>query len=314
MCGICGLIGPGIIAKDLEVFTDLMWANGLRGPHSTGLFVVTPGGPYKKEKFRMKRSLGHSVDFLMNDSRNKIENRMIRSMFSQLFMAHSRWATKGEITVSNAHPFDTGTLVSCHNGTLTDKEYQDKRMTDSELMFRDMEDRGIKAVLEDLDWGSAYAISSYNKRTNILTLARNSQRPLFFGVSKSRAVMYYASELEALDFVASRNGISLNRYEVDPDTMIQFDISKVSSSSTFWNTTDIDTSKQGFYEISKSNKTNTGVGTEDTPWNEEFCLSCGSILVGDEINRADKTTFRNETYYTCRQCVAGEGGVDCTAV
>ena len=139
---------------------------------------------------------------------------IFKGITNNFFAVHARAATAGSLAGDGAHPFDTGNYVGMHNGTLTDWSYQDRQITDSQLMFEDMEKRGIKEVLEDLDPKSAYAIIVLDKTTGLLHFARNTMRPLFFCYNQKRNVMYWASEEWMLTTMLKRRGEEIHKGEM----------------------------------------------------------------------------------------------------
>lgn len=208
MCGHFGCIGPGISARDLSFMQDLAYISGLRGTDGTG---VLQGRAYRRTiQHRIVKSK-HSVEyFLWYHHTDKEGDKDILDCTGDNFMiGHVRAATKGDLTDSNAHPFDVGSIIGCHNGTLVDEKYRHESKTDSELMFQEMDERGIGPVLSDLDPKSAYAIVVFNKNTGEISFARNDQRTLFYCWNKDRRVFYYASEARMLYFCADRQAINI---------------------------------------------------------------------------------------------------------
>ena len=131
--------------------------------------------------------------------------RILNSVMDNFILCHVRAATKGSVTDENAHPFEFEKLIGMHNGTLRDKKYEDKHKTDSELMFKDMDERGIVPVIESLDPWSACASVVFNKETGEVSFFRNDQRTLFYAVHATRDVLYYASEAWMLKEMCARN-------------------------------------------------------------------------------------------------------------
>lgn len=228
MCGLAGLIGLGISNVDLSTYHDLLYFTAVRGPHSTGVMTVAA----RNEKFskhpRLVKKTGPSPYFIMSDQAGK--DPQLKDKAADIFMAHCRWATVGAHTTDNAHPFDTGRYISCHNGTLYDSwSYSPKGSdkTDSLLMFEKMEQEGVRPVLEGMRASSAYAITMYDKKTRRVILARNSQRPLYVGISDKRDVMYWASEYGMLYAAASRNDVALKIFPLPVGKLYYIDVTKV---------------------------------------------------------------------------------------
>lgn len=203
MCGLFGMAGPGVQAEDLIFMRELAYTSGLRGTDATGMFQA---GVFKKHSYyRLEKGRSEVSYFLWFHENHEDGNpKILADVTDNVFMGHARAATKGELTDENAHPFDVGEIVGAHNGTLYDKKYQDKKKTDSELFIRDIQERGLEAVLKGLDKGSAYALTLFDKKTGELTFARNDKRPLNYAYHNKRKVLYWASERGMLEFVAQR--------------------------------------------------------------------------------------------------------------
>lgn len=207
MCGLVGAIGK-FNSDDLGMVQDLAYVIGLRGQDGAG--VLQGRSDQWHTEFRIKKT-GWNINTLMKMHRyGKDGDRfLLNSQVDNFFAVHARHATKGEIDEKNSHPFETERYVGEHNGTLTDQKYQHATKTDSELMFQDMDERGVGNVLKDLNPTSAFAIVMFDKRTGEFIFARNSQRTLFFAYNRARPVLYWASEKEMLTLCAARNHVNL---------------------------------------------------------------------------------------------------------
>lgn len=207
MCGIFGMLGRGIILRDLEAFEELGIVSQLRGRDGAGIYKVNSVSAAYPQDLLIKSGSDFCnllYDIETRPVRDPV-SRMLESIMSNVFIGHVRAKTKGKVSDDNAHPFELPNLVGAHNGTLKDKQYEDWEKTDSELMFTDMSDRGIMPVLQGLEDNSAFAVVIYNKVDRQMYFARNEYRPLHFARIEGRNVLYWASERAMLELVINRN-------------------------------------------------------------------------------------------------------------
>lgn len=220
MCGLVGIAGD-TSSHWKDTFTDLLIVDSLRGAHSTGVAAVqrfqsevelvkAPGGPHNligMEEY--KKSLNKSLKVLIG---------------------HNRYATIGEHTVENAHPFAFPTVVGAHNGTL-DKSaikqlYRNELLgTDSEAIYSNINEHGLKDTIEKLS--GAWALTWYDKMDNTINFLRNEKRPLWYCYSKDRCTLMWASEVSMLEFITQRARLSVNEdefYQLEVDQHFSWEI------------------------------------------------------------------------------------------
>ena len=219
MCGVWGITGPGIQQKDLEMFKQMGIVSGVRGLHSAGIYQTRTIGSAKQwshldDYYKTTGPFTELLDCIEAD--RKYYPHLLSAISIDVLMGHVRHATKGEVSIKNAHPFETDKYIGMHNGTLIDAKYQHKTKTDSEMMFLDMDARGPEAVLGGMDTNSAYVVTMFDKTTKTLLFASNGRRPLWFVTLKDRSVTYWASEWGILQFVLNRNGVNYHK----PDAII----------------------------------------------------------------------------------------------
>lgn len=224
MCRNLGMMGPGISQTDLSIIRDLGFISEMGGTDGAGIYQVRS---HKFTKWTpddelMYKSWSTWSQVVTNEIDRKEYRDLLNNTFVDVVIGHVRASTKGGITDDNAHPFVFPNLVGVHNGTLKDQKYiHDKEKTDSELMFKDISERGVQAVLTELDRDSAFAIVMYNKIDKKVYFARNELRPLCFAFLEDREVMYWASEPGMLKFVLDRYGQTYKVFNLKVNTVVK---------------------------------------------------------------------------------------------
>lgn len=196
MCGI--VVVAGKIGKEQkEVFRQMLIADVLRGPHSTGFFSAKGNG---SEVFKLATDpltlMEHKgFDRLLNKDTN-------------LLVGHNRHATVGKVNRQNAHPFDFPNVVGVHNGTLTNK-YQLPDHTqfdvDSEALYNGFDTIGAEETIAKAR--GAWSLVWWDKRNQSLNFLRNNERPMAYCLSEDGKTLYAASEGLMLLWILGRNGI-----------------------------------------------------------------------------------------------------------
>lgn len=232
MCGILGMIGQGITLNDREWLRDFFLLSQIRGIDSVGIMTAEYDNQTHIETRMSYKSAISASEFVKSPEAKPF----FTNTKADLFLGHVRWATVGNINSQNAHPFETENLVAAHNGTLIKSEYhKDKDKTDSEMMFIDMEKRGVKEVLEGLSITDAYAISVYEKNKGILHLSRNIERPLAFAVHRTRSVIYWGSDYDYLKLSLDKKDIvGVDFYRVEVNQIYTFDVTKIKPGVVSW--------------------------------------------------------------------------------
>ena len=101
MCGIIGILGNHQVAPQLvEALKRLEY----RGYDSAGIATVNGG---KLDRRRAVGKLVNLSDLLVHDP-----------LAGKAGIGHTRWATHGAATVSNAHPHQAGPVAVVHNGII----------------------------------------------------------------------------------------------------------------------------------------------------------------------------------------------------
>lgn len=222
MCGLNGAAGT-LDTKAEATFKDLLFLHVLRGDHSTGAASIGRG---LTDKAKSAKCLGPPW-LLMDMGRFKHD---VMGGSNKVYMGHNRYATKGGITLGNAHPFLFENVFGAHNGTVPDhytKDLPDKKYfaTDSETIINSIDTLGIEETIKKIN--GAWALAWFDKRDNTINLLRNEKRPLYFAMDKDKKVLFWASELDLLAHALNRNHIERSKpaaYRIQPDQWFKFKI------------------------------------------------------------------------------------------
>jgi len=198
MCGVVGGISErNVVPVILEGLSRLEY----RGYDSVGIAVVNAQGELTRERCVSRvKTLGEACD---------------KNQFKGLIgIGHTRWATHGEVSQSNAHPhFSHNTLAIVHNGII--ENYAEKKhqlqaigyeftsQTDTEVIihlihsyYKDNNNL-LQAVAEAIkELRGAYAIGVMNKQQPDELICVSNGAPLILGVGIHE--MYFASDVSAL--------------------------------------------------------------------------------------------------------------------
>jgi hypothetical protein len=191
MCGIIGFIGKTDYNKEKIRF--LFYHNQERGKDSTGIWTPVTDNVIKEcvkaEEFIAKKEFNELLP-------------------SNLLIGHVRSGTSGSKTdAANAHPMKYEWLVMAHNGTLSnegslaakeglikDKDWK----TDTQVIAQILAKRKNHTIFEELDGGTAVLYTDITKKSPILYVYRNSERPLFWGICKDDDNVYISSTESSL--------------------------------------------------------------------------------------------------------------------
>lgn len=226
MCGIVGMVTSntvGFNTTEQKIFSQLLWANTLRGDDSTGVFGVNKYGnlDYIKEK-------GHAGDL--------IDSKEFREFYENIYtdyhmvVGHNRKATRGWVSDDNAHPFVEGTTALVHNGTLTTYANLTKETVsvDSHAILHSIVERGYEETLKEIQ--GAFTLAWYDTNDKTLRVIRNDQRPLF--IASTVGAWYFASEKGMLEWILGREDVAISEMEeCTPGTMYSF---KLDDKKNMW--------------------------------------------------------------------------------
>lgn len=215
MCGHVGVAGD-LNAWTMKVFKDLLYFDAVRGMHGTGIATIPWGKTARTvDNITVIKSAEPSASFLKNSA----VLSLLRSTSHSVVIGHNRHATQGSHVYHNTHPFITDNGVGAHNGTvqghnLKNLESVDEDFTefgtDSEALLNTVGRIGPKKTFANLRGGNvgAWALVWYDTNNNTINFCRNSERPLYYILSKNREQLVWASEAYMLKAAISRNDLS----------------------------------------------------------------------------------------------------------
>lgn len=201
---MCGLVGMTIAAEngftqsELNLAIMMMFLNQIRGRDSTGVVGVTNYG----SRYWAKEVGG--LDALMK-TKNWDDWEKTTFQNGKLFFGHGRYATKGEVSIGNSHPFEVEkeegkkkyiTLV--HNGTLDDFQTLEGRRdfaVDSHWLTHCIAKHGPEESFKKIK--GAIATIWWDEGEETLNFYRNFERPLYY-VFDGRRQLYLNSERDSL--------------------------------------------------------------------------------------------------------------------
>lgn len=206
-----------LIQKEGSLFKSLLYVSAFRGLDSTGMFSV------QRTQTEWKAGQIHTVT--MKDtvpSPAFIYRAEKAKMFEDLYkkralVGHCRAATLGKVSVENAHPFEFENVVGVHNGTIRqDFKHSKVYETDSEALYKNINDHGIEDALNEVETASAaYALAYFDFRDLTMNFVRNLQRPLWMSFTDNKKTLIFASAPEMIRFVADMHNIKLEAYNKD---------------------------------------------------------------------------------------------------
>lgn len=208
MCGIVGCGNPtGLIKGNFSIFENLLIADTVRGPHSTGVYLNTA----KSNETDILKLALNGAEFVESEEWQSFREAQAYKKGRatppkvNFLCGHNRWATMGAVNAKNAHPFRCGDVTLVHNGTIDDvtilPDYLDYEV-DSENVCHSINKIGLEETIKVMD--GAFTLAYHQKSDNTMHFIRNSRRPLYM-VRTNTNVWYWASEKAMLLWVLGRS-------------------------------------------------------------------------------------------------------------
>lgn len=214
MCGLVAFLSKKATGFSIEEGAALsysMMLNQFRGDDSTGMMCVDNKGgwSYIKSVGGFKSLMNHRG---YDDFRKVIMNE------GRLVLGHGRAATRGTVTVENAHPFhikdQDEEIIFMHNGTLhgyQTLEGMHKHSVDSEFLGTMIVKHGAEKALSEID--GAMAVMWWDVKRQTFNFFRNNERPLYF-MSTKKGELFLNSEKWILEFINHKYNLKIEDKEI----------------------------------------------------------------------------------------------------
>jgi len=196
MCGIIGYLGP---QEAMPIILDGLKRLEYRGYDSAGLAVISDHG------LAIRRSLGK-----LKELENLVRQEPLHG---QVGIGHTRWATHGRPSETNAHPHRVGDIAVVHNGIIENYlELKDDLLkaghrfsseTDTEivshLIVQHLDDgasylEAVQRTIQQIK--GSYALAILNAREPRWLVAARKESPLILGLGEGE--FFLASDIPAI--------------------------------------------------------------------------------------------------------------------
>jgi asparagine synthetase B (glutamine-hydrolysing) len=201
MCGIVGILkkaGKFVTSDELDIFSQMLYCDALRGFDSTGIFGVDRVGNVDYIK-----TCDEASDLLESTEYKAWRQHMLFE--AHCVFGHNRNATVGAHTDANAHPFIKDNTILIHNGTCYTHKDIAEASVDSEAICIGMTTLGYEKTIKLINGGTA--LVWYDAETHLLRIYRNKDRPLW--MIETPNAFYVASEPQMLRWLLERNKVEI---------------------------------------------------------------------------------------------------------
>jgi glutamine---fructose-6-phosphate transaminase (isomerizing) len=196
MCGIIGYLGP---QEAMPIILDGLKRLEYRGYDSAGMAVIGDHG------LAIRRSLGKLKE---------LENLLRQDpLYGQVGIGHTRWATHGRPSETNAHPHRVGDIAVVHNGIIENYLELKEELVKAGHRFSSETDTEIVShlVVKHLEAGASYldavqrtiqeikgsyALAIINAREPRMLVAARRESPLILGLGEGE--YFLASDIPAI--------------------------------------------------------------------------------------------------------------------
>mgnify|MGYP003132041043 CR=1 FL=1 len=230
MCGLFGFAkreswqSEAQLDKIEDVVSNLTWESVVRGNHSTGFAIAS-----KSDKMVYK-TLKASDELVCSKDWYKVLDKVDAD--TTIFMGHVRFATTGDITKKNAHPFVKGSVIGAHNGIIDNHRAIQSKIgkkvdVDSEVIFGLLNKKDKYQDVFDLLEGD-FALTWINDDYRTLNLMHEDGRPLHVAYWKKARCLFWASTDEILRNSLKSAGLSIKINNVPTDVVYEY------NTENFW--------------------------------------------------------------------------------
>lgn len=266
-----------------RVIEALALAMQSRGKDSTGIAFVDDG------KFNLVKDI-HAANLFIDFK--KVQKRLEEN--SPLIIGHTRWASVGEVSKENAHPFRKGQIIGAHNGGVSNYLQIDKEVSvDSEVIFKLLKDSNNDFRESFKKLSGNFAITwSYLDEKNVFYCVKDGN-PLYMAYVPSIKTIFWCSEERPLESVLTSafGRKSFDWRELEDEMVYKFD----------------DKLKRRQYKVSFKEDTYVGNYGSNYYYDDGYKLSTYSSEIDDDEVEAYKTAYGKKNWRTNRELMlAGE--------